>query len=128
MKRYISFLALLSIAGLLFSCSGGSSSSNSGGSTDTTAPSVTAFTMPAAAQSLTVAVTTFTATDNTAVSGYLITSSAAAPAASAAGWSAAVPTSYTFAAAGSQTAYAWAKDAAGNVSTSIVDPIIRTIV
>jgi hypothetical protein len=48
----------------------------------------------------------------------MITSSAAAPAASAAGWTATAPTSFTFTAVGAQTAYAWVKDAAGNVSAS----------
>ena len=79
---------------------------------DTTAPTVTAFTLPATATSLTVPVSTFTATDNVAVTGYLVTTSATAPAAGAAGWSATAPTSVTAAAAGSITFYAWAKDAA----------------
>jgi hypothetical protein len=52
------------------------------------------------------------------VTGYLITESATAPTAGAAGWSASAPNSFTFSAAGSKTAYAWAKDAAGNVSAA----------
>ncbi|RNC70333.1 MAG: hypothetical protein ED859_05835 [Desulfuromonadales bacterium] len=84
---------------------------------DTTAPVVGAFTLPATATSLTVPVSSFTATDNVGVTGYLITTSATAPAASAAGWSATAPTSVT-AVAGTNTFYAWAKDAAGNVSLS----------
>ena len=63
-------------------------------------------------------VSSFTATDNVAVTGYLVTTSATAPAAGAAGWSATAPTSVTAPAAGSVTFYAWAKDAAGNVSLS----------
>ncbi len=85
---------------------------------DSTAPTVTLFTIPATASSTTVAVTAFTATDNAAVTGYLVSESATAPAASAAGWTASAPTSFTFSAAGSKTAYAWAKDAAGNISAS----------
>ena len=85
---------------------------------DTTAPTVGAFTLPATATSLTVPVSSFTATDNVGVTGYLITTSATAPLASAAGWSATAPTSVTAPAAGSRTFYAWAKDAAGNVSAS----------
>ncbi|EHP85211.1 flagellar hook capping protein [Geobacter metallireducens RCH3] len=84
---------------------------------DTTAPVVSAFTLPATSTSLTVAVSSFTATDNVGVTGYLITTSATAPAASATGWSATAPTSVT-AVAGNNTFYAWAKDAAGNVSLS----------
>ncbi|QWV92420.1 hypothetical protein KP004_14560 [Geomonas oryzisoli] len=82
---------------------------------DTTAPVVGTFTLPATATSLTVPVTAFTATDNVAVTGYLVSTSSAAPAASAAGWSATAPASVT-AVAGSNTFYAFAKDAAGNVS------------
>ncbi|MBT0894376.1 hypothetical protein KI811_11210, partial [Geobacter hydrogenophilus] len=65
-----------------------------------------------------VAVSSFTATDNVGVTGYLITMSATAPAASATGWTATAPTSVTAAAAGNVTFYAWAKDATGNVSLS----------
>ncbi|MBI5657009.1 MAG: hypothetical protein HZC44_09460 [Geobacter sp.] len=83
---------------------------------DTAAPVVSAFSLPATSTSLTIPVTAFVATDNLAVAGYLITQSAAAPAASAAGWLSAPPASVTVAAAGSVTFYAWAKDAAGNVS------------
>jgi hypothetical protein len=81
---------------------------------DTAAP-VVSFTLPATATSLTVPVSSFSATDNVAVTGYLITTSSTVPAASATGWTATAPTSVT-AVAGSNTFYAWAKDAAGNVS------------
>ena len=84
---------------------------------DTTAPVVGAFTLPANSTSLTVAVSSLTATDNVAVTGYLINKSATAPAASATGWTATAPASVT-AVAGSNTFYAWAKDAAGNVSAA----------
>ncbi|GAB6082854.1 hypothetical protein JCM30471_17680 [Desulfuromonas carbonis] len=86
------------------------------------APTITAFTVPATvidtAAPLDIPITTFTATDNVAVTGYMITESATAPLAGAAGWSATAPTSYTVAVYGSYTLYAWAKDAAGNVSLS----------
>jgi hypothetical protein len=85
---------------------------------DTTAPTITAFSMPATASSTTVAISSFTTTDNAAVTGCLITESATAPSAGATGWTASAPTSFTFSAAGSKTAYAWAKDASGNVSSS----------
>jgi hypothetical protein len=85
---------------------------------DATAPVITAFSMPATSSSLTVAVSSFAATDNAAVTGYMLTESGASPAAGDAGWSASAPTHYTFAAAGITTLYAWAKDAAGNVSTA----------
>jgi regulation of enolase protein 1 (concanavalin A-like superfamily) len=88
-----------------------------GGGTDTP-PTVTAFSIPATSSSLTVPVTTFTAVDNVAVTGYLVTESSTRPSASASGWSATPPTSYTFATGGTKTLYAWAKDAAGGVSSS----------
>ena len=87
-------------------------------STDTTAPSLTAFTMPATAASLSVPVSSLSATDNVGVTGYLISESSSKPAATATGWTASAPTSFTFAGSGARTAYAWAKDAAGNICAS----------
>ncbi len=86
---------------------------------DTTPPVVTAFVVPSTAASLTVPVTTLTATDNVGVTGYLVTETSTAPPASAAGWTVAAPTTYTFASAGPKILYAWAKDAAGHVSTAL---------
>jgi tripartite motif-containing protein 71 len=85
---------------------------------DTTAPTVTAFTVPATSSSRTVPITTFTATDNVGVTGYLVTESASKPAATASGWCGTAPANHTFASTGTKTLYAWAKDAAGNVSNS----------
>jgi hypothetical protein len=84
---------------------------------DATAPVVSTFTLPATATNLTILVSSFTATDNVAVTGYLITTSSSTPAASAAGWTASAPAS-VIAAVGNNTYYAWARDAAGNVSLS----------
>lgn len=96
----------------------------SSGGGDSTAPTVTAFVIPATATSLTVPITTFTATDGTGVTGYRITESSSAP---SSGWSSSAPTSYTFSSAGSKTLYAWARDAAGNVSTSLNDTVVITL-
>jgi len=82
------------------------------------APTVNIFTIPATSSSLTVPITQFTASDAVGVTGYIVTESAAAPSATASGWSASAPASYTFASQGSKTLYAWAKNAAGAVSTS----------
>jgi len=90
---------------------------------DTTAPVVSGFVIPATSTSLTVAITTLTATDNVAVTGYLLTETGTTPSASAAGWSATKPASYTFGAAGAKTLYGWAKDGAGNISA----PVSRTV-
>jgi hypothetical protein len=88
-------------------------------SNDAILPVVTAFTMPATATSLAVAVSSFTATDNSGVvTGYLLTETNTKPAPTVTGWSATAPSTYTFSASGSKTLYAWAKDAMGNVSDS----------
>jgi parallel beta-helix repeat protein len=88
-------------------------------SSDVTKPVVTAFSIPATSTSLVVAISSFTASDNKAVTGYLVTESSTAPLAGNAGWTTAAPTSYSFASEGTKTLYAWAKDAAGNVSASL---------
>jgi hypothetical protein len=89
-----------------------------GGTVDTQVPIVTAFSIPLTSTSPTVPISSFTATDNIAVISYIITESSAAPSTSASGWSSSVPISYTFSSAGPKTLYAWAKDAAGNISVS----------
>ena len=94
---------------------------------DTTKPTVNTFTIPATATSLTVPISNFTATDNVAVTGFIVTESSTAPSATAAGWSATVPTSYTATSAGAHTLYAYAKDAAGNVSTGKSASVTITI-
>ncbi|NTU73911.1 hypothetical protein HGB07_07190 [Candidatus Roizmanbacteria bacterium] len=94
---------------------------------ETVDPVVTAFVIPATADSLTVPIDTFTATDNVAVTGYMVTQSSSAPAAGASGWTGTAPTSFVFSSAGAKTLYAWAKDAAGNVSTSLNDSVTITL-
>lgn len=100
---------------------------NATGSPDTVAPTVTSFTIPASASTLAVAIASLTATDNVAVTGYLVNESATKPLASAAGWTANAPASYTFASAGSKTLYAWARDAAGNVSSARSASVVITL-
>jgi hypothetical protein len=95
---------------------------------DVTKPVVTDFTIPSTSASLLVSVTSFTASDDKAVSGYLLTESSTTPLAGNAGWTAAAPTSYSFATEGTKTLYAWAKDAAGNVSASVSDQVIIELI
>ena len=90
----------------------------SGTLVDTTPPAVTAFSTPSNFNSLTVPITVLSASDNLAVTGYLVTPFPALPALTVSGWSATPPVNYTFGSAGSKTIYAWARDAAGNVSAS----------
>lgn len=85
---------------------------------DTNAPTITAFSLPATSATLTVAISSLTASDNVSVTGYMLNTSGVDPAANDAGWLASVPSQYTFATAGISTLYAWAKDAAGNVSAA----------
>jgi parallel beta-helix repeat protein len=84
---------------------------------DATAPVISSFSIPTSVISLTVSVSTLTATDNTAVTGYLLTESSTKPSVSAAGWSSTKPTSFALSSFGTKSIYAWAKDAAGNISS-----------
>jgi len=86
---------------------------------DNTAPIVSTFTIPTSSSSLTVSISSLIATDNIGVTGYLLTETSTAPTVGASGWSLVKPATYTFSATGSKTLYAWAKDAAGNVSASL---------
>ena len=83
---------------------------------DTIIPAVTSFTLPLNSFSLIVPIGAFTATDNVGIAGYCLTE---VNASSGCNWLASAPTSYTFATAGNKTLYAWAKDSAGNVASSL---------
>ncbi|QGY43909.1 T9SS type A sorting domain-containing protein [Maribellus comscasis] len=83
---------------------------------DLTAPVISDFSVPETASSPEIPVLTLEASDNTAITGYLITESENTPAADDQNWSASVPESYTFTSSGSFELFAWAKDEAGNVS------------
>ncbi|MEK6744564.1 MAG: Ig-like domain-containing protein [Nitrospirota bacterium] len=91
---------------------------------DATKPSVTAFaaTTPHTANR-NIPITSFTASDNVAVTGYLITTSSTPPAAGDAGWQGTAPATYSVGADGTFTLYPWAKDAAGNVSDAYGSPV-----
>jgi DNA-binding beta-propeller fold protein YncE len=90
------------------------------------APVVNSFTATSPSSSLNIPITAFTASDNVAVTGYLITESATPPAAGAAGWTSTAPGTYTVASYGNYTLYPWARDTAGNVSAVFATP--RTVV
>lgn len=101
---------------------GNISSSGSATVTVATIPVITAFTIPATSKTLTVPITTFTATDAVAVTGYLITTTGTVPLSTDPAWSATAPTSVTLpptTLSGACTLYAWAKDNAGNISSSL---------
>ena len=90
---------------------------------DTTAPVISAFTIPTTSNSLTVNVLLLSATDNVAVTGYLLSETAPQPQSDSPAWTESVPANYTFTSQGAKTIYAFAKDAAGNIS----QPAIATI-
>jgi len=80
---------------------------------DTTPPSTPTFTLPPTSDSLTVPITTLTATDNVGVTGYYLSESATPPTVESS-WS--TPTTFHVGGEGTRTVYAWARDAAGNIS------------
>ena len=94
---------------------------------DAVAPAVTSFSAPSPVNGLSIPITSFTATDNLGVSGYLITESSTPPAPDDPGWSGSAPSTYTVAGDGSYTLYPWARDAVGNVS-AVYDPPASVIV
>jgi Tol biopolymer transport system component len=80
---------------------------------DRTAPGIASFAMPPLASRLSVNVLSFSATDDVGVSGYCLLES---PDPAGCTWSAVPPVSYLLGGLGSHTLYAFARDAAGNVS------------
>lgn len=97
---------------------------------DTTPPTVTAFALPTMWGSLQVPIRAFTATDDVAVTGYMVTDTPTAPTPGHTSWKPTPQTSFTFFSQGSKTLYAWAKDGAGNVSASlsasvVIQPLIE---
>jgi len=93
---------------------------------DATPPTVTNFVIPSTAASLTVNITTFTATDNVAVTGYLLTETSTAPRTFSLGLERYRSDDLHLFEYRQKTLYAWAKDAAGNVSTSLNDSVTIT--
>lgn len=84
---------------------------------DSVAPTIGAFTLPALSSSLTVPITSFTASDNLTSVAYIVTESATTPLLTDPGWMAAPPLFHTFSTPGTKTLYAWVRDGSGNFST-----------
>jgi YD repeat-containing protein len=93
-------------------------------SVDTTPPVVTAFVVPSLYNNLTAPISAFTATDNVGVTGYLVNEAPSTPSLNDPNWSASPQTQYTFSSDGNKTLYAWAKDAAGNISNSLSSTVL----
>lgn len=96
----------------------------SGGAGDTTAPSVSTFTLTTPSTSRDVPITAFTASE--AGVYFIVTESSTPPAVGAAGWNLTAPTTYTVATDGTFTLYPWVKDSSGNISSVFGSP--RTVV
>jgi len=98
-------------------------------SADAAAPVVEAFSLPTSSYSP-IAVTSFSAHDDSGVvAGYIITESAAPPAPEAEGWSPYPPATVSHGTQESVTFHAWAKDSTGNVSapaTATVQALVDT--
>lgn len=93
---------------------------------DATAPNVTAFAATSPSTSLTIPITSFTATDTVGVTGYQITTNSTPPSAGGGRWSGTPPSTYSVGSDGTYTLYPWAEDAIGNVSAVFATP--RTVV
>lgn len=76
-------------------------------------PLIKSFTAVPRPNYLLADINSFTASDNTAISGYCVTE---ANVSTGCIWNSAAPASYTFATAGQKTLYAFVKDADGNIS------------
>ncbi len=119
--------------------SGGGSSggrSNGGGTTppspDATIPIISSFIIPSTSTSLTVPITTFTASDNVGVTGYLLKETSTPPISSDPLWQGTKPTTYVFSSTGAKTLYSFVKDSAGNVSvvsssTTTINLVVVTV-
>jgi hypothetical protein len=85
---------------------------------DLTLPTVTGFAVTTPVHTLTVPITTFTSSDNVAVTGWLVTISDTKPAATDPAWGGSKPANFIAPYTGNFTLHAWVKDASGNVSDS----------
>ena len=90
---------------------------------DTTPPVITIFSIPPEHKSLTIPINSFTATDDVAVAGYLLTETSKLPRPEDSGWSTAPPLFFTLSNAEISVLHAWVKDSSGNISTSILAPV-----
>ncbi|HZW03236.1 MAG TPA: InlB B-repeat-containing protein [Anaerolineaceae bacterium] len=95
--------------------------------TDSDLPIVTTFAATSLVNEYSIPITSFSATDNEAITGYLITESSTPPLAHDDGWADTAPTTYTVTENGMYTLYPWAKDAVGNVSPVYDSPATVTV-
>jgi hypothetical protein len=95
---------------------------------DTLKPVVTAFSLASAESTIMgLGVTSFSASDNDAVSGYMVTDSATPPLSGDPGWSGTEPQTVHLNISGDNNLYAWVKDPAGNVSDPLSAPVLVSL-
>ena len=90
---------------------------------DTTPPIITTFSIPPEYISLTIPVHSFTATDDIAVTGFLLTETSNFPQHDDSNWSTTPPVTFALSNEGNSLLHAWVKDAADNISASISAPV-----
>ena len=90
---------------------------------DISPPIITSFVIPPQYLSLTIPITSLTATDDVAVVDYILTETFEKPEVDDINWSTISPDKFTFSNAGTFVLYAWAKDSTGNVSESKSDTV-----
>jgi len=89
---------------------------------DTVAPEITAFTIPSTTSHLVIDVETLAAEGE--ATAYLITESFATPTLESFGWQRSPPTRHIVTSPGTKILYAWARDAAGNISTGVPKEVV----
>ena len=92
---------------------------------DTTGPQVISFGAPATVNGLVATIASLIGMDDySGVAAYMITETATKPLATATGWSATAPKTYTTAKTETKVLYAWAKDVVGNVGNAKTATVI----
>lgn len=95
---------------------------------DTSIPLVSVFSIPSTSDLLMVPILNLVATDDVDVVGYFVGESSIQPDLNAAAWIPVPPSNYFFNSSGSKTLYAWARDAAGNISLSLSASVTLNVV
>ena len=95
--------------------------------TDTTPPVISSFEIPSTSTSLTIPVLSWSCSEDTDITGYILTETLSTPSVTDSGWEFSIPSSYVFSEAGTKILCAWAKDAAGNVSSPVYDSVTITL-
>lgn len=88
------------------------------------APEVTSFVFPETSDSLVVPISSFTATDDIGITGYLITESPDSPTYDDPMWSESIPTMFDFSTEGAKTLYAWVRDGSGSISSFLSGTVV----